>query len=108
MSERCVRCGEEGQDRRTLRMSCFYEMDELDIPLEKSPSCFGPSYTMRVCKRCRGEWMAAIKAWFHEEIESEESCGSGIFIREFGKTVELTEEEWARRNPGREPIRFHG
>lgn len=28
--ELCQRCGDEGQDRRTLFMSCFYEMTELD------------------------------------------------------------------------------
>jgi hypothetical protein len=32
MSERYVRCGEEGEDRRTLRMACFYAMDELNVP----------------------------------------------------------------------------
>jgi hypothetical protein len=30
--ERCMRCGEEGEDRRTLWMACFYEMKELGIP----------------------------------------------------------------------------
>ena len=30
--ETCVRCGEAGEDRRTLRMSCFYKMEELGIP----------------------------------------------------------------------------
>lgn len=33
-SERCVRCGEEGEDRRTLAMACFYEMSELDVPFK--------------------------------------------------------------------------
>lgn len=31
---------------------------------------------------------------------------SGIFIRENGATVEISEEEWNRRNPDREPVRF--
>lgn len=32
MSEKCQRCGEDGEDRRTLNMSCFYDMSELRIP----------------------------------------------------------------------------
>lgn len=34
MSERCNRCGEVGEDRRTLWMACLYAMDELRIPFE--------------------------------------------------------------------------
>jgi hypothetical protein len=30
--EKCQRCGEEGEDRRTLWMACFYAMEELQIP----------------------------------------------------------------------------
>ncbi len=32
MSDKCIRCGSVGQDRRTLWMACFYEMGELGIP----------------------------------------------------------------------------
>lgn len=34
MSETCQKCGEEGSDRRTLKMACFYDMTELDVPFE--------------------------------------------------------------------------
>jgi len=34
MSDVCQRCGEDGEDRRTIWMACFYEMNELDIPFE--------------------------------------------------------------------------
>lgn len=30
--------------------------------------------------------------------------GSGIFVRENGKNVEISVEEWNSRNPGREPL----
>lgn len=33
--ERCVRCGEVGEDRRTLRMACFYAMDEMNVPFSE-------------------------------------------------------------------------
>ena len=32
--DKCMRCGEVGEDRRTLWMSCFYAMEELGIPFE--------------------------------------------------------------------------
>lgn len=143
MSERCQRCGEIGEDRRTLWMSCFYAMEELGLPFEdkvlfqvpndadikpekapvqiplgdgnhitldpgtfKTESPLTPMrvYTLRVCKECRGEWMGAIEQWFKVKPQREE-IGSGIFVRENGATVEISEEEWYRRNPGREPVR---
>lgn len=92
--EKCQRCGEVGEDRRTLWMACLYDMQELPMPLEEvaifgsmmkdvSDSMifagplkgFAPDddaksvmrrfYTLRVCKRCRGEWMEAIGRWFN-------------------------------------------
>lgn len=35
MKEKCARCGEIDYDRRTLWMSCFYDMNELDVPFEE-------------------------------------------------------------------------
>lgn len=61
-------------------------------------------YTLRVCKDCRADWMQAIKMWFKTK-PIRESCGSGIFVRRNGASVEITEEEWYENNPGREPVR---
>lgn len=147
--EKCQRCGEIGEDRRTLWMACFYDLGELGLPFEKrhlfharledlAPAnapiivevppgmpipnrqitiapgtvrCSGELipqglYTLRVCKRCRGDWMNAIAQWFRTPPERRESCGSGIFVRRGGVNVEITEEEWREMHPdGREPIR---
>jgi len=63
-------------------------------------------YTLRVCKRCRGEWMAAIRDWFHatpngRDHDADEPAppevGSGIFVRENGAVREVTREEWDER-----------
>ena len=129
MSEKCQRCGEEGEDRRTLWMACFYEMNELGIPFEQKilfhgdikdmdlakeattltlkdghkinlgggeVTCRGKLhpqrfYTLRVCKRCRSEWMETIANWFDKK-PIDESLGTGIFIRYFGRNLEVTEE----------------
>lgn len=61
----CQKCGEFGQDRRILRMSCLYDMNELKIPfiLVEEEKRHG-EYTLTVCKDCRGDWMQAIEKWF--------------------------------------------
>lgn len=33
--ELCQRCGQRGEDRRTLWHACFYAMDELNVPFEQ-------------------------------------------------------------------------
>lgn len=37
--EKCDKCGEIGEDRRTLWMACFYAMDELPVPFEQVAIC---------------------------------------------------------------------
>lgn len=137
--ETCQRCGDEGEDLRTLWMACFYAMRELGLPFEEvavdgrlvnkigadkhqlfegGPSIETPLwskpkgkkdlrqfYTLRVCKDCRADWMSSIKSWF-VNVPKREGCGSGIFVRKNGAVVEITEEEWYKDNPGREPIRM--
>lgn len=139
--ERCVKCGDVGEDRRTLWMACFYAMHEMkEVPFEQLMLKGGvphnyegdetipdgvlkghafpkysaePSgkamdrafYTLRVCKGCRSDWMQAVRSWFLTPVPKQESCGSGIFIRECGKLVEITEAEWKRRYGDRVPAR---
>lgn len=33
--EKCARCGDVGEDRRTLWMACLYDMSELKVPFEQ-------------------------------------------------------------------------
>ena len=32
--------------------------------------------------------------------------GSGIFVRDNGRTIEISEKEWDKRHPGRTPVRY--
>ena len=120
--EQCQKCKEVGEDRRTLRMSCFYAMEELNLPFVinrlsvvdseefmKSQKVITNDmnfYTLRVCKDCRADWMTAIQTWFNDQPEKKESCGSGIFIRKNGATIEVTEEEFRQFAPGVIPTRL--
>jgi len=121
LGDRCARCGEIGEDRRTLWMACFYAMHELDVPFEETgiitvesgPKSEGditgtqldfPSgkafvthnksfYTLSVCKDCRAEWMTAIEEWFKEAKTVDKETLTGVFVRRNGTNVELTEEQ---------------
>ncbi len=104
MTEICQKCKEAGADRRTLWMACFYDMGELGIPFEKD-SLFPTSdprddaidfYTLRVCKDCRSDWMRAIQYWWNTDMPRE-SCGSGIYVRDFGTNKEITLEEYREK-----------
>lgn len=133
--EPCERCGEVGEDRRTLWMACFYDMTELKVPFKnevlldtdsetltrvKDPlsipvggnkinltsgtvRCSGelhprPFHTLRVCKKCRAEWMEAIEKWFNFKCEntlpSEPMDDADIPVRINGTIRYMTEEQW--------------
>ena len=130
MSEgKCARCGEIGDDRRTLWMSCLYDMSELGIPLEQRsvrgtvhayegerpilepangfPGLSAPvfadepmgdpvalsTYTIKVCKPCRADWMRAIRDWYVDppKVERGEVC-----VRELGAMRRVSLAEWRR------------
>lgn len=48
----------------------------------------------------------SLDIYLYAKDEFEAPVTSGIFVRENGKTVELTEDEWRRRNPHREPVQL--
>lgn len=114
MSEICQRCGEAGEDRRTLWMSCGYQMKELELPFyeQKLFETIDPRddgfkfFTLLVCKRCRSDWLHYQRMWFHIPLPIHGEEGSGIFIRDFGYTREIAEETFRKMYPDREPVRL--
>ena len=153
MSELCDRCGNPGQDRRTIiLMACFYALNELPIPfgqlaikgkaLQKIKDVDfqlfkdGPTirtaefeeptedqkehqwrfHTLRVCKRCRGEWMDSLENWWVAPVQGKDydaddpalsECvtpGTGLFIRENGVIKEITHDEYQKKYPGNIPL----
>ncbi len=78
-------------------------------PHEGEPRDF-PFYTLRVCKRCRAEWMHMIETWFlakppepdGDAYTQPETLSHGIYIRDKGQTRLATDAEVAEiltRNP---------
>lgn len=79
--ERCDRCGIVGEDRRTLEMRCGAKMNNPDDPMMPYIPFvpFGNRFhTLRVCKQCRADWIAAIGRWFaegkREDTETDETA----------------------------------
>jgi hypothetical protein len=46
----------------------------------------------------------SLDVWLTLEGHKSEPGGSGIFVREAGRTVEVTRAEWDEKFPGREPV----
>lgn len=59
-------------------------------------------FLLRVCKKCRADWMRALQDWFIQKPLPREVVGSGIFVRENGVNKEITMEEWKKRYAERE------
>lgn len=117
MTKACQKCKEEGDDLRTLWMSCFYNMNELNIPFTKEiiieggihdahPNTHHNFFTLRVCKDCRADWMAMIRAWWNmPPWRHQVSPGTGIFIRDLGTNIEITEEEFYKRQKEKDALK---
>jgi len=99
----CQRCKDESEDLRTLWMACLYDMNELKVPFHeeylKPLDNIGLQkfFTLRVCKDCRADWMRVIQYWWNTIPQKSESCGSGIYVRDFGTTREVTLEEYREK-----------
>lgn len=97
MSEICQRCNDEGYDRRTLTMRCFYEMGELGLPFSEDAEGF---YSLRVCKSCRADWLQAIKVWFETKPVGEQEAGPGeTYVRHLGSTKVIAIDDLESRKP---------
>jgi len=62
-----------------------------------SPDWKNNFFLLRVCKTCRADWIVALQTWFVNERTPRVTVGTGIFVRENGVNVEITQEEWEAR-----------
>ena len=99
MNENCQKCGVDTEgDFRSILMKCAYSMEELGLPFHQDDE--DGYYKLIVCKRCRAEWMKAIKAWFETPVDNN-SPGSGIYVRHLGFSKEVSQDEYARMQQGK-------
>lgn len=119
----CQRCLRRGEDLRTISVACGYNMSELSLPFKTSTITEGSNptherqhrfFTLSVCKECRADWLATQVNWFHGEPTClAPSPGTGIYMRSYGGTFEISEKDWqeicaARGEPDRVPVRYTG
>ena len=74
----CMLCGARGDDKRSLLISCFYNIHEV-VPeainvqgvSELNENGFKVGYYVRICKYCRGDLLDRLKAWRKESAGRE-------------------------------------
>lgn len=66
----CMLCGCVGPDKRTLQVECFYQISEVAPDFiclaEVEGKMKGDGYLLRICKECRGKFLAHVKDWTEE------------------------------------------
>ena len=108
--------GKKELPRQGITVSAFSEPAPASDAASADNARTRKFYTLRVCKRCRSEWLAAIQQWYAEGAKYRDkncaqacvSTGTGVYIRKFGHTVEATpvevEKLRARMEEGFEPV----
>ena len=66
--------------------------DEPDPDAENRHHSF---FTLRVCKRCRSDWMHGIKRWYDNGYLVTDEPTEGVFVRDLGRTRLATDDEIA-------------
>jgi len=98
--ETCQVCGQEGEDRRTLKLRYFYELEEISEKFQQVPidedGATDVFYMLRTCKDCRGDFLELLRRWINGEFVQPESDDPkrNIPVRKDGRTVMVTREEW--------------
>ena len=114
----CMLCQAQGEDKRSLFISCFYAVNEVipeAIDLTECPdNVKDRGYYLRICKNCRGELLDMLGEWragcvqrrgtpMNRDGYSEESIpGADIPMRVNGRIVMMTTEQYEDYRKSRE------
>lgn len=105
----CQLCHAYGADKRTLIVRYFYAIEEVVpevIDLSGVEDGKREGYMLRTCKRCRGEFLGMMERWADEcrgrrgtpkdhDGETDPEWTEGLIpVRQHGRTVYVTEEQW--------------
>jgi hypothetical protein len=114
----CMLCHAHGADKRTLFLSCFYQLPEV-IPeiidlFDLGEPLKDKGYALRICKSCRGDFLGMLKEWRDrrlarrplpkdhdgEEVYAVEDADRNIPYRTHGRTEMMTRSEYDQRVEG--------
>ena len=120
--ENCQICGQEGEDRRTLRLRYLYDFSEISdkFTSEEVTINFADGnevretvWSVRTCKDCRGDFLGILRRWTSGEFvtQTEDDPDRDIPVRVDGRLIMMTTEEWEahtseRGEAGRVPYRL--
>jgi len=62
---KCEICGTEGDDRRTLHISCLYNLVEVSSLFKQDTET--KMYRVTMCKGCRVRLLQHLKTWIEEK-----------------------------------------
>ncbi len=109
----CMLCHAYGADKRSLFVACFYDVHEVVPEVIDLHGCDTErkGYYLRICKTCRGEFLEMMRSWRADRVAERETPkdhdgsdydgGAGLIrVREHGRTIFLTEAQYAARPPG--------
>jgi hypothetical protein len=70
--DKCMACGAEGPDMRSLTISCGYALSEAVPAMIDLWEVTGPpgGWYLRVCKDCRAAFMQRLAGWFEDRKQS--------------------------------------
>lgn len=74
-SDLCMLCGAYGADKRSLFISCFYEVSEVvpeAIDLFEVEGMEKRGYYLRICKTCRRHLLQHLQEWRKERVARRE------------------------------------
>lgn len=110
----CMMCEAEGPDMRNLVFMYFWDMsvtvpEVISLTKVDAWKGFENFWLLRTCKTCRGKFLSHLEQWAKEcRAQRDQPKGSDgepieyfeedlIYVREHGRTVALTRDEWERK-----------
>lgn len=107
----CMACHAHGEDKRSLIISCGYDVSEVIpdvISLHLVEGLEGRGWYLRICKSCRASLLAFLGTWWvartatrgvpkdHDGGWLEEHPDAYIPVRQHGAVTMMTFAEWER------------
>jgi len=111
----CMLCWAYGADKRSLILTCLYDIGEMGPEFIDLGECTGPlkdrGFYLRICKSCRSKFLGYLQRWRDEQVglrDLAKDHDGGLLVEDDpernipyrinGATVMLTHEEWLEKS----------